>query len=489
MMSSRTGALKWLLLALPALGCVGEVSGGGGDDDGSDAGPITPGADGSTTPTPDGGAIVSPGDPLVPDLSHACDPATGVFFVAPTGSDSAAGSQAAPWKTLGKAASTLTAGQTACVAPGQYSESLTWNRAGTAAAPISIIGQNATRDSRVVGELQLGAAARYVRLGNLKLRASSTSNEALTILGARNVELINIELSDSNKMWWSSVDGLLLAASWIHHNTIGIDCTPGPCRNVTIVGTIIECAGYPSSGGCGPATSFSFGGPSDGVGAEADTANWRIIRSIARFNRTDGFDIKGSNITIEDSMAYGNGGGGFKIWGGGQTSVSNSLAFHNHNGVELYEASGASYRITNVTSADNDLAALAVYYDNGHFPTTVNVTNSIFAFSTEGNSISPSVTWTGSNNLYWADEDEQLKGGTRAYTKADVTAGRMPDSAAMLGDPRFVRKDSGLTSDYHLLAGSPASDSGTATGAPPADLGGQARPSGGGVDVGAYEGQ
>jgi len=474
-----------LAVALPlfAAGCVGEIVGGVGPGDDIDASPGPgpgpgPGGDGGVTPA---------SDPSIPDLGHACDPGANTFFVSPSGSDSAAGSQSAPWKTLSKAAATLRAGQTACVLPGDYRESFTWNRAGAAGQPIALVGQSDSRSARFTGELQLGSAARYLRIANLKMKATSSSAEPLVILGARDVELVNIELSDSNKMWWSSVDGLLLANSWIHHNTIGIDCTPGPCRNIAIIGTLIECSGYSSAGGCQAATEFSFGGPSDGIGAESDTDHWRIVRSVSRFNVTDGFDIKGSNIIVEDSMSYGNGGGGFKIWGGGETRIQNSLAFHNHNGVELYEAAGASYQVINVTAADNDLAALAVYADNGHFATTVNVKNCIFAFAREANTISTSVTWTGSNNLYWLDEDRQLKGGAREYTKADVSAGRLPDASAMLGDPQFMTRDSGTTSDYHVRTGSPAIDHGTASGAPAADLAGRLRPAGGGVDVGAYE--
>ncbi len=479
------GCISYSALLLMAA-CSGEVT-NSGDDDSSDDGGTTVESDGGVvTETPDARVLPNTVPPeLNPDISGAGPPGPPVFWIATTGNDSGPGSMTQPWRTVGKAAATLAAGQTACVQPGEYRESPRISRAGTVGKPIAIIGANTNRSAKLVGELQMTSTARYVRLGNLDLR-NSGGGEAITLLGARNVELINIEVRDSNKMWWQSVDGLLLKQGWIHHNVIGIDCTPGPCNNVAIVDTIIECAGFAPGATCTPATSFTFGGPNDGLGAEADSSNWRIIRSIARFNKTDGFDIKGTNITIEGSQSYGNAGGGFKIWGGGTTSVTNSLAFHNNNGIELYESSGASYVVKNNTSADNHLASLAIYADNGHFPIRLELRNNIFA-SEDGNTYDDHATVSGTCNLYWNVEDEQVKGGSRSLTKADVTAGRTPDTAALAADPMFVKRDTGLTSDYHLKAGSPGLNSGSADLAPAADLAGNPRPSGGGVDRGAYE--
>jgi hypothetical protein len=53
--------------------------------------------------------------------------------------------------------------------------------------------------------------------------------------------------------------------------------------------------------------------------------------------------------------------------------------------------------------------------------------------------------------------------------------------------PKFVRPAWGTTGDYHLVAGSPGIDQGTATGAPLVDLEYQKRPLGKGYDMGAYE--
>ncbi len=462
-----------LAFTLALAGCGG--SGSSGDDD----------------VTNDSGIPIGNDPPeLNPDISHLCDPGPNTRFISTTGDDGADGlSPNTAWKTVTAALSKLQAGQAGCLAPGTYREDPKMSRAGSNNGWISLVGLNPDRSAKLVGELQLLSTASFVRVANLQMQSSSRTAEALTILGAKDVQLINIEVVNSNKMWWNRVDKLLLRDSWIHHNVIGIDCTPGPCTNIAIVGTMVECSGYTMGSGaaCKPATEFTFGGPNDGLGAEMDTTNWQVIRSVFRNNLTDGFDIKGSNIIVKDSLAYGNSGGGFKIWGGGMTRLENSLAFHNNNGFELQEAANAMYQMVNCTSADNHLAGLAVYQDNGNQRTTLLLRNNIFAGNTDGNTYDDDVVVTGAGNVYFAKEDRQVKGGATEITRADVAAGRTPDTMALAVDPKFVKPDSGNSSDYHLMAGSPAIDSGSADGAPMHDLEQKPRPSGAGVDRGAYE--
>lgn len=71
----------------------------------------------------------------------------GAYFVAPTGSDTNAGTTAAaPFKTLQKALDVAQAGTTINLAAGTYREAVTTRRAGTAAAPITIKGPETGKD-------------------------------------------------------------------------------------------------------------------------------------------------------------------------------------------------------------------------------------------------------------------------------------------------------------------------------------------------------
>jgi hypothetical protein len=54
-------------------------------------------------------------------------------------------------------------------------------------------------------------------------------------------------------------------------------------------------------------------------------------------------------------------------------------------------------------------------------------------------------------------------------------------------DPKFVSYNPTGTGDYRLQSGSPAINKGTSASAPSTDILGAARPTGGAIDIGAYE--
>lgn len=62
------------------------------------------------------------------------------YYVTKTGNDSNAGSQSAPWLTIGKAAGVASAGDTVNIAAGTYSGAVTFSRSGSAGAPITFLG-------------------------------------------------------------------------------------------------------------------------------------------------------------------------------------------------------------------------------------------------------------------------------------------------------------------------------------------------------------
>src|ERR1039458_5768743 len=68
--------------------------------------------------------------------SYALQGAT--YYVSPSGSDAAAGTQDQPFATIQVAVNHLNAGDTLYVRAGSYHEMVTVNQSGTAAAPITI---------------------------------------------------------------------------------------------------------------------------------------------------------------------------------------------------------------------------------------------------------------------------------------------------------------------------------------------------------------
>ena len=95
---------------------------------------------------------------------------------------------------------------------------------------------------------------------------------------------------------------------------------------------------------------------------------------------------------------------------------------------------------------------------------------------------SPTVT----NCILWGDSPREVYNLGSSYTVvaySDIEGG-YEGEGNLDADPLFVSGDAGV---LRLRAGSPCIDSGTATGAPPTDLRGVARPQGAGLDMGAYE--
>ena len=62
------------------------------------------------------------------------------YYVSTTGNDSNTGTEAAPWKTIAKAATAAAAGDTVIINSGTYDETVTFSKSGAAGNPITFIG-------------------------------------------------------------------------------------------------------------------------------------------------------------------------------------------------------------------------------------------------------------------------------------------------------------------------------------------------------------
>src|SRR5881227_2453773 len=80
---------------------------------------------------------------------------------APSGSDSAAGTVAAPYRTVQKLVDSLSAGQTGCLRGGNYSENVEVRSGGTSSAPLRVTGYHGEK-ATVVGEFEVHKGAPFV---------------------------------------------------------------------------------------------------------------------------------------------------------------------------------------------------------------------------------------------------------------------------------------------------------------------------------------
>jgi parallel beta-helix repeat protein len=95
----------------------------------------TASAPNTTPPTP----TVTPTTTAIAPTSTTPTPPLNTFFVSPTGDDANPGTKGEPWQTIQKAAAALSAGQTALVADGTYSNGIYFNnRNGAPGQPITI---------------------------------------------------------------------------------------------------------------------------------------------------------------------------------------------------------------------------------------------------------------------------------------------------------------------------------------------------------------
>ncbi len=90
------------------------------------------------------------------------------LVASPSGSDSAAGTAAAPFQTAQKLVNSLAPGETGCLEAGTYDEDVTLRHGGTAGAPVTLTsypGQTAT----ILGRLYVAEGADYTTITGLDL--------------------------------------------------------------------------------------------------------------------------------------------------------------------------------------------------------------------------------------------------------------------------------------------------------------------------------
>jgi parallel beta-helix repeat protein len=228
---------------------------------------------------------------VAPRTAHAAN----TYYVAPTGgSDSAAGTEAAPFATLGKAQSVASAGDTVLIRGGRFTFSgsgtvgVSFTKSGTASASINYFAYpgevpvfdltNLTPSNRVTG---LDVHCSYIHLRGLEVMGvhqyqSGSDSWGVRIQGSGNVlENLNVHNNDAPGIFITSGANNLVLNCDSHNNY-----------------------DYLESGGSGD----GFGCHSSGGG--------NILRGCRAYdNSDDGFDFINASGTckVEDSFSFRNG--------------------------------------------------------------------------------------------------------------------------------------------------------------------------------------
>lgn len=391
-------------------------------------------------------------------------------------SDSNPGTESSPWKTIQKAADTLSPGDTVYIKQGTYSP-FTVKKSGSAAG----------------GYITFAAAPGHERLAIVD-GTGSTSNAGNCIYsrGKSYIAIRDLEVRSCGKagIWIEGSSagstGIRISGNFIHHTEsmavaavgkIFTDMLPeGEVRltDVIIEGNEITKTNEPS-------------GRNEGISAGNGLRDFIIRNNHLYDSQQYGIDCK---IGCSDGEIYGNHIHGFEKHAiyldsrNEDISVYNNRLHNNRNGIVLArEELGAmrDIRIYNNALYNNERYGILVYRHaddpTGGVFDRIEIVNNTAA-------------WNGSSGISMDDDLRSTLTNTLVRNNIlwgngfDNGAGVPADSNLIGVSPEFVSESK---PDLRLKSGSPAIDAGSSDRAPAEDFDAVSRPQGGGFDIGAFE--
>lgn len=408
------------------------------------------------------------------------------FYVSPSGDDTGAGTAGDPFLTIGRAAAVAGAGDTVIIRAGDYYEAVDLTVSGLPGAPIDFFGEPGARLLSPLPDplngpdgVTIGQGVGFVTISGLRVSGGFRRGIYLRS-GSHDVAISGLEVAGNGTgVLLEGASNVLLDGIKSRDNcSHGIAATLGS-RALTVRNT--ASAG---NGTCSP--------QGDGIYADDSIADIAVEDSSAAGNAGDGFDLRGSGVTVSRSRSLSNQKDGIKLVAGG--SVENCVSSGNGTvGLELTgELAGAYLRIASSTFADNSIGILL---GPAGQPASVEIVNNIVAGSGKLLEFQATVALTENYDLFFRDTPSlphivKKQGGAQlaSYNASDVNGGAWAaaggGSQSRASDPRFVRLG---PEPYQIRLDSPAVDTGLASEAPARDIAGTPRPQLAGVDLGAYE--
>jgi parallel beta-helix repeat protein len=233
--------------------------------------------------------------------AHADNP-TCDKVAAPTGSDSAAGTADAPYRTAQQLADGLQAGQTGCLRAGTYDEDLRVGHGGRDGAPLTLRSYPGER-ARIVGRLWIARGSDYVTVASLDL---SGVNPEYTLpsptVNAYNATFVDDDVSNNH----TAICFVLGSSSY------------GRAKNTVIARNRIHDCGVL------PAANHDHGI----YVAEADDT--KILGNVIYDNADRGVQLypDAQRTVIQGNIIDGNGVGVIFSGDGGATSNDNDVEFN-----------------------------------------------------------------------------------------------------------------------------------------------------------------
>lgn len=289
--------------------------------------------------------------PVIAVLLAVAPASAADLYVASTGSDGAAGTSAAPWKTIGKAAGAAVAGDTVHVAPGHYPEIVSSSASGTSAAPIVF-----------VSDVQWGAQI----VGPPHVAGGPV---AVWTVSGDHVDVVGFDVTGGPRV------GVLVTGSYVrtihnHVHDIKADWDPGgggagiddgnyAAHDDDMIGNVVHDIGPP-----GASTSVH--------GLYHSNLRGRIVNNIAYRNSGWGIHTwhNPKDVVIANNLVFENRNGGIIVGAGDAPGtgvadgflVTNNIVVHNytHAGIIEYGSFGPGNRYVDNLVWENPVGAFAV---------------------------------------------------------------------------------------------------------------------------------
>jgi MYXO-CTERM domain-containing protein len=384
------------------------------------------------------------------------------YHVATTGSDSAAGTHTAPFKTIQRAADAVAAGDTVVIHAGTYTGFVV-DATGTAAAPVAFKGD-----------------------GTVNINGSATTDrDAVHIEGASYVIVEGLTVTGATRAGMSALDS--------HHITFRKNKVDQNGRWGIFSSHVADFTVEDNE--------VSRSGTEHGIYASNEADRPIIRRNVIWGNKMCGVHMNGdinfggdgviSNALVENNVITNNGsGGGSGINGDGVANavIRNNVLDGNHaSGISLYQIDGGAPSTNNLVINNTiRMASDARWAVNIQDGSTGNkLRNNILLHP---NTSRGAVDICSSCLTGFLSDHNALVGrfsidGTMTTLSAWRTRTGSDGASFTATDAQLF----GAATNMTLAAGSPAIDAGDATGAPTTDILGVSRPQGNGIDIGAYE--
>ena len=391
------------------------------------------------------------------------------FYVSTTGLDTNPGTEALPWKTVTKAASTLTAGQTAYLRGGTYNERFTFTNSGTEGNYITITAY--PNETPIIDGTGLGSVY-------------------LVSLGSKNyIKISGLRVQNGYIGIGSSGTNAIIENNYIYNfSNMGIWLTNG--YNSIVKGNILDRTVYTSWGECIAITQCEYidvcnnevknGSPTNTGGGEGiDVMGSKHIRVFGNVVHDlplklgiyiDAYDGLDYDIQIFNNKVYKCTNGIVissekwndmeKVW------VYNNLTYDltTGEGIKVVDYFNTNYRIKNIIIENNTMSSCkGISIDAPNGSDFIIRNNILYNCSSTIVLPAPPANLTIANNL--------------------SNSGTVSGSGAIIADPQLTDP---TVKDFSLKNGSPAIDKG-ASNTVPFDYNFKTRLVGNGIDLGAIE--